>query len=590
MKWKFINGWMPGLALLMGYQREWLTSDIRAGLSVAAVALPVAIAYADLAGVGAIVGLYSCVFPMIAYALFGSSRQVIVGPDTATCAVIAAVVTPLAAGNTELQWQLCIMMTLMTGGWCLIASRFRLGALADLLSRPILTGLLNGLTITIIVDQLGKIFGFQTKARELIERLVSLPHDLLGSHWPTMLLSLLTLVVLIGVRRLRPSWPAPLIAMCLAMLLVWLFELPRHGIRTIGGFSDGLPIVQWPSFQPGLLRDLVIPSLNLALISFVSLMLTARSFAAKNGYEVNADAEFRALGVANIISGLSQGFAISGTSSRTAVNDANGGKSQLVSIVAAVVIGVVVLFFTSPLQYIPVSALGVVLVYASWSLLDFRTIIQLRRRNPPAFRLALFTFASVMLVGVMPGIGLAVLLGLLQFLRTVFRPTEQLLGVNEEGMIHSLGNGAHVKAVEGVLMYRFNSPLTYFNVSYFKRRVLNLVDGMPFQPRWVVIDAVASFTYPDISVISAIDELKRDLKQRNVKLVLAGRRTDLKRWFSANRAKGEEKGLLFVSDLYLALKFIQSSECVNCEPSPPSETKVLALEDKSALHQPPIEP
>ncbi|MGL4685113.1 MAG: SulP family inorganic anion transporter, partial [Hafnia alvei] len=220
MKWKFINGWMPGLALLMGYQREWLTSDIRAGLSVAAVALPVAIAYADLAGVGAIVGLYSCVFPMIAYALFGSSRQVIVGPDTATCAVIAAVVTPLAAGNTELQWQLCIMMTLMTGGWCLIASRFRLGALADLLSRPILTGLLNGLTITIIVDQLGKIFGFQTKARELIERLLSLPHDLLGSHWPTMLLSLLTLVVLIGVRRLRPSWPAPLIAMCLAMLLV----------------------------------------------------------------------------------------------------------------------------------------------------------------------------------------------------------------------------------------------------------------------------------------------------------------------------------------------------------------------------------
>ena len=163
-----------------------------------------------------------------------------------------------------------------------------------------------------------------------------------------MLLSLLTLVVLIGVRRLRPSWPAPLIAMCLAMLLVWLFELPRHGIRTIGGFSDGLPIVQWPSFQPGLLRDLVIPSLNLALISFVSLMLTARSFAAKNGYEVNADAEFRALGVANIVSGLSQGFAISGTSSRTAVNDANGGKSQLVSIVAAVVIGVVVLSPSPP--------------------------------------------------------------------------------------------------------------------------------------------------------------------------------------------------------------------------------------------------
>lgn len=194
-----------------------------------------------------------------------------------------------------------------------------------------------------------------------------------------------------------------------------------------------------------------------------------------------------------------------------------------------------------------------------WSLLDIRGIWVLRRRNAQAFRPALFTFLSVLLVGVISGIGLAVLLGLMQFLRTVFRPTEQLLGVNDEGMIHSMGNNNGVKAVHGVMMYRFNSPLTYFNVAYFKRRILNLVDGTPFQPRWVVVDAVASFTHADISVLAAIDELKRDLLQRNVKLVLARRRTELTRWFRINRL-GRDKELILVPDLYLALKLIQSKE------------------------------
>ncbi|OAH29109.1 SulP family inorganic anion transporter [Serratia marcescens] len=514
MQWKSLQALTPGLTHLLGYQRSWLKPDIRAGLSVAAVALPVAIAYAELAGVSPVVGLYSCIFPMVAYALFGSSRQLIVGPDAATCAVIAAVVTPLAAGNMERHWQLTIMMTAMMGGWCLLASRFKLGALADLLSRPILSGLLNGVAITIIVDQIGKVLGFTVRPAQLIERIYALPGNLLHSDWLTM---------------------------------------------AVGGFSGVLPIVQWPDFQPGLLRDMVIPALNLAVVSFVSMMLTARSFAAKNGYEVNADAEFRALGLVNIVSALSQGFAISGADSRTAVNDANGGKSQLVSVIAAAVIAFVLLFLMAPLQFIPVAGLGVVLMYAAWSLLDIRGIWILRRRNAQAFRLALFTFLSVLLVGVISGIGLAVLLGLMQFLRTVFRPTEQLLGVNDEGMIHSMGNNNGVKAVPGVMMYRFNSPLTYFNVAYFKRRILNLVDGTPFQPRWVVVDAVASFTHADISVLAAIDELKRDLLQRNVKLVLAGRRTELTRWFRINRL-GRDKELILVPDLYLALKLIQSKE------------------------------
>lgn len=201
MQWKSLQALTPGLTHLLGYQRSWLKPDIRAGLSVAAVALPVAIAYAELAGVSPVVGLYSCILPMVAYALFGSSRQLIVGPDAATCAVIAAVVTPLAAGNMERHWQLTIMMTAMMGGWCLLASRFKLGALADLLSRPILSGLLNGVAITIIVDQIGKVLGFTVRPAQLIERIYALPGNLLHSDWLTMAVSLLTLVTLLGFKN-----------------------------------------------------------------------------------------------------------------------------------------------------------------------------------------------------------------------------------------------------------------------------------------------------------------------------------------------------------------------------------------------------
>lgn len=561
MRWKTLQGITPGLMNLLAYERSWLKPDIRAGLSVAAVALPVAIAYAELAGVSAIVGLYSCILPMIAYAIFGSSRQLIVGPDAATCAVIAAVVTPLAAGKTELHWQLTIVMTLMMGTWCLIASRFKLGAIADLLSRPILNGLLNGVALTIIVNQISKVFGFASPSSELIERIYALPVSLLNSHWPTMGISLFTLLILLWVHYNRPNWPAPLFAVVLATGLTWVANLPRFGVETVSGYTGGgLPMVTWPDFKPGLLRDLVIPALNLAVVSFVSMMLTTRSFAAKNGYEVDADSEFRALGLVNIVSGLSQGFAISGANSRTAVNDANGGKSQLVSIIAALAIALVVAFLSEPLQFIPIAVLGVVLIYASWSLLDMRSIFRLRKRNRPAFYLALFTFLSVLLVGIIPGIGLAVLLGLLQFLQTVFRPTEQLLGVKEDGMIHSIGNSNGVKPVDGVIMYRFNSPLTYFNVAYFKRRIVNLVTSTPLQPRWVVIDAVASFTHADVSVLAAIEELKQDLEQRGISLVLAGRRTELTRWFRMHRSGSNKRDLILVPDLYLALKLIQSKE------------------------------
>ncbi|WP_208610476.1 SulP family inorganic anion transporter [Gilliamella bombi] len=549
--------WMPGLGSLLQYKREYLNFDIKAGLSVAAVSLPVSIAYAELTGVGAIAGLYSTILPLIVYALFGSSKQLIVGPDTATCAVVAAVVFPLAANDPILRWQLVIILTIMIGIWCIIAGKLHLGALADLLSQPILIGLLNGISITIMVDQLAKTLGFSYDYSYLIERIVYFPFKLSEIHIGTALVSFFTLSILIALKRLKPLYPAPLLAVIVMTFFSWVFNFEYFNIRIIGNVSsDFIPTESWLDFDKGLMRDLVVPSLNIAIICFVSMMITVRSFASKNNYETNADVEFKALGIANIVAGLSQGFVVSGTSSRTAVNDANGGKTQLVSIIAAILIGIVVLFFLSPLQYIPTCVLGVILIYSSISLINFQTIVRFFKFDRDAFYLSLITLISVLVIGIIPGMALAVLLGLFLFLRRVFRPKDQLLGVDESGRIHSISQ--NVQPISNTMIYRFNSPLTYFNIAYFKRRIISYIDESSDPISYVIVDAIPCFTYKDVSVLSGIDELVKSLKVRNVTLILSGRRKTLKNWFKQMNIKLDDEYIEFAYDLYFAVKLAQS--------------------------------
>ncbi|WP_350912569.1 SulP family inorganic anion transporter [Providencia huaxiensis] len=552
--------WMPGLKTLFNYQRADLGPDVKAGLSVAAVALPVAIAYAELMGVNAIVGLYSCILPMLFYALFGTSKQLIIGPDAATCAVIAAAVAPLAMGDETVRWQLIIVMSFMTGVWCLIAARFRLGTFADFLSRPILQGLLNGVALTIIVSQISKVFGITTLPSGFIERLIAFPLALVETHIPTLLVAIVTLVITLVIKRVRSKWPSLLIAMVLATAASILFNLEQYGISTVGDLGEGLPHIPLPDFPPSLLRDLVIPSLNLAVISFVSFMMTARSFASKNGYTVDADQELRALGMANIASAFGQGFAVSAASSRTAVNDMMGGKTQLVSLVAAVTILAVLLFSINLLEYIPMPALGMVLIISTYSLLSFRSIFSMRKRNREAFFLCVFTLCAVLVVGLISGVGLAVLLGLLQFVRVIFRPTDQLLGVDEHGMLHSMTSENDIQEVDGVLIYRFNSPLTYFNVNYFKERLNKHLYNQRKRPAWVIVDAAVSFTHNDVSVFSTLNDIVTSLKAKGVTLVLAGRRTSLNRWLEQNKINRSDDDLLVVPDIYFAIRLIQSKQ------------------------------
>lgn len=551
---------MPGLNTLLNYERKWLADDVKAALSVAAVALPVAIAYAQLTGVNAAVGLYSCVLPMMVYALFGTSKQLIVGPDAATCAVIAAVVTPLAAGDSFKHWQLVTIMTAMTGFWCIIASRFKLGVLVDFLSKPILMGLLNGVAITIIVGQFSKVLGFKFGERHLLERLGGAPTYLSQTHIPTLLMALFTVAIYFVIKRLRPTWPASMFAITFGAVSVWYFNLGQFDVKTIGIVDGGLPLFQPLNFNIGIIRELVMPALNLAIVSFVSMMLTARSFAAKNNYDIDADKEFFALGMINFASALSQGFAVSGADSRTAVNDANGGKTQLVSIIAAVIIGIIAIFLTAPLEFIPTAALGVVLIIASLNLLDLKAVWRLRLKDKQAFYLTLVTLFAVLFVGVIPGITLAVLLGLFQFIQTVMRPTDQLLGVDANGVVRSLDTSDKAKAIEGILIYRFDSPLTYFNTSFFKRRLLEKYARQKDDIQRVIIDAVPCFTHLDLSVMAMLADLETIFRKRGVRLELAGRKRQLLAWFEKAEMKPGDDGISIHSDLYLALKLNQNNQ------------------------------
>lgn len=551
--------WMPGLNDLIHYKKAFIKDDMRAGLSVSAVALPVAIAYTQLMGINPVVGLYACILPMMVYALFGTSRQLIVGPDVATCAVIVSVTLPLAMGNRDVIWELTIIMTLMTGLWCLLAGYFRLAIFADFLSQPILLGLLNGVALTIVFSQMSNVFGLAPLPSDLIASLLALPGKIMALHWLTLLLALASLALLLLLKACKPGWPSPLIVMVLGTVLSGFFDFQAAGIAIIGDIGKGLPHIRALHFDLLLFKELLVPSLNLAVINIASYMMTVRSFAEKNHYEINIDQELRALGYINIAAGISQGFAVSAATSRTAVNDANGGKTQMVSLIAALMMALVLFFLTPFLNVIPLAVLGAVLIFSAMSMLNLTTLYTMRKTNRADFILASFTFLAVLVVGLVDGIIFAILVGLLQFLHTVFKPTDLLLGLDDAGVIRSMRPNNDIKPIPSTLLYRFNSPLTYFNITFFKKRIHQLIDDSPTTLKWVVIDAASSFTYNDSTVMKYISELTHELKGRGMTCILAGRSSELRKWLLKNRQAQWPDAPILVPDLYFAIRLIQDS-------------------------------
>ena len=529
----------PGLAKLLEYKLEDAPADIKAGLAVTAVAVPVGIAYAGLAGFRPEIGLYSSLLPLLAYAIFGSSRQLIVGPDAATCAVIAAAVAPLAAGNEVAYASLSAMLALLTGLICIAASFLRLGALADFLSRPILVGFLNGVALSIILGQADKILGFAVLESGTLPRLVEIFGKLGESHGPTLAVTAATFLVMVIAPRLLPWLPAALVGMTLAGAAVFLFHLTGFGVKTVGPVPGGLPAFTLPGANPALLPSLLAEAAGLALISFSSLMLTARSFATKNGYDIQPDQDFAALGVANVASAMSQGFAISGADSRTAMSDAAGGKTHAVGLVAAAAVALVLLFFTAPLQYIPMAALGAVLVVAGLSLIDIRSVSLFYQIDRTEAILSALATLGVVAVGAVNGILFAVVLALLRVIKLMSRPRVEILG-KIEGLpgLHSLERHEGGQQIPGMLLFRFNAPITFFNAPYFKRALIQVVDEAGPNLRHVVIDLLP-VTNIDATGLLTVTELVAILETRGIRLNAAGRATEWRNWARSRGFAGD---------------------------------------------------
>ncbi len=527
----------PGLAALLGYRRADLPHDLVAGLSVAAVALPVGVAYAQLAGFNPVVGLYASILPLVAYALFGTSRQLMVGPDAATCALVAATVAPLASGDEGLYLSLSVALAALAGLFCIGASFLRLGALADFLSKPILVGFLNGISLYIISGQIGKLFGFSIEAEGIVPKLVELASKFGQTHWPTLAVGAGTFAVLALSARLLPRLPAALVGLVIAGAVVALLGLDGQGVAVVGAVPAGLPELRLPSVPLHLIDDLAGAAAGLALVSFSSMMLTASSFAAKNRYEINADREFAALGAANLAASLSQSFAISGADSRTAMADASGGRSQVTGLVAAAAVALVLLFLTDLLRYVPIAALGAVLIKASLSLLDLKTLRGLYRFDRREFILSLLATFGVIWVGAVQAILVAVILALLRFVQLTSRPRVEILG-KVEGLsgFHSVTRHQETKTEPGLLMFRFNGPLVFFNAPYFKQQALAAIAAAGPNLKWFVIDALP-LTQIDATGYDAADTVARALRERGAELVVAGRKTETAEWFGAKGLK-----------------------------------------------------
>jgi high affinity sulfate transporter 1 len=529
----------PGIDSLLQYR---FVSDFRydltAGISVAAVALPVAVAYAQLAGFDPVVGLYSCILPLVAYALFGTSRQLIVNPDAATCAMVAASVAPLAAGDHEIYWSLSVTLAFLTGLFCVAASVLRLGALADFLSKPILVGFLNGVALSIVLGQSGHIFGFPIETSGVVSRFVEFAAKLPRTHVPTLLVGVATLLFLAVARRVAPRLPTALLALVGAGVATASLGLDREGVAVLGAIPAGLPPLRMPSFPLEKLPTLVAHAAGLALVLFSSGMLTARSFAEKNRYEIDADRDFAALGAANIASALSHGFAVTGADSRTAVADSAGGRTQVTGLVAAATLAVVLLFLTAPLRWIPTAALGAVLVASASSLVEVGSLREIWRIDRREVALSLITTVGVVAVGAIDAILVAVVLALVRFVEITARPNVEVLG-EVQGLpgLHAVDRHPGARTWPGIVFFRFDGPIVFFNAPYFRRSARAAASATDL--RWFVLDLIP-VSRVDVTGLATLRDFERELEHRGVRLIYAGRKAEIVRWLQETGFYREE--------------------------------------------------
>lgn len=521
---------------MTAYRVSWLPHDFGAGLSVAAIALPVGIAYSELAGVPAVIGMYSAIFPLFIYAWFGSSRQLMTGPDAATCIIVAATLGPLAAGDPEKYMALLVALTLMTGLIYTAGGLARLGFIANFLSMPILTGYLNGIALLILAGQLRTLFGYSGEATGFVPRLIEFAERIDQSHLPTVVLAVCVLLVLVVLRFAAARVPGAFVVVAASIAAAPVLGLGERGIALLGHVPAGLPAPALPSPDLELFEHLLGAAAGIVLVSFTSGILTAKSFAQRKGYDIDANQEMIAFGACNLGTGLLQGFPVTGADSRTAVNDAAGGKTQVAGIVAGSTMLLILLFMTDPLAWIPRATLAAVIVIAAIGLFDGAHLRSLYRMSRREFLLSVTTTLGVLGMGVLPGVLLAVALSLAWLLTASSRPNDAVLG-RVPGMkgFHDIADYPRATTIPGLLLYRFESNLIFYNADYFRQRLRSIIAKAETPVEWVVVDA-STINVIDATALIKLDELRTELAAEGVQLYYARVKRSLENYFNRDWA------------------------------------------------------
>ncbi len=513
------------------YKGSWLRSDLTAGLSVAAVALPVGIAYAELVDVPPVIGVYSAILPLLAYALFGSSRQLITGPETATCIMAAAALGPIAGGDPSRYMTLMVLLTLMTGILFVLASIARLGFIANFLSKPILIGFLNGIAVYTVVSQLPKLLGYSSDGGGFFPRLQEFTEMIDESHVPTFVLGIAALAILLILRRAFPLLPAALIVVVGGIVAVTTLSLEDRGVTVIGELSASLPAFQFPALGLSESGSLLVDAASIMLIAFVSGILKAESFARRNDYVIRPNQELLALGACNLAAGLAQGMPVTGTGSRTAVNDAMGGKTQVVGVVAAVTMLAILILVAAPLAFVPETVLAAVIIVASIGLFDFASVRDLYKISNREFAISATTTMGVLILGVLPGVMLAIGLSLIWLIAVDSDPHDAVMG-RVSGMkgFHEVDLYPEAKTTPGLILYRFDANLVFYNVDVFRERVRALIAASETPVEWVVLDE-SSINVMDATSVERFDEFREELAGQGIFLAIAYPKPNLGRFF-----------------------------------------------------------
>jgi high affinity sulfate transporter 1 len=516
--------WLPGLKVLQDYRSEWLRQDVVAGLVLTAVLVPVGMAYAEAAGLPPITGLYATLVPLTAYALFGPSRILVLGPDSSLAGIIAAVVLPLAMGDPARAIALAGMLSIITGLICVAAGFFKLGFITDLLSKPVRYGYVNGIALTVIVGQMPKMFGFSIDATGLIPEARAFIAGVRDgqTNLTALMIGLASLAIIIGCKRVLPKVPGVLVAVVGATAAVGVFDLAeRAGLSVVGVLPQGLPPFSIPSVTAADIGTLVVGAVGIAIVAFADTSVLSRTFALRGGYEVDPDQELVALGVANIASGLFQGFAISSSSSRTPVAAEAGAKTQVTGLVGAGAIVVLLVAFPNLVQNLPSATLAAVVIAAAFSLVEIagvRTLYRLRRSE---FVLSMVCFLGVAVAGVIPGVFIAVGLALLTFVQRAWRPYDAVLGrIDGQDGYHDVSRHPEAQRLPGLVLFRWDAPLFFANAGIFQDHIEHAIRHSASPVRWVVVTA-EPITDIDTTAADTVRELLNDLRDAGIRLCFA---------------------------------------------------------------------